>query len=212
MIFLCQNDSDIERACETAANTKTDGKIIAYPTESTYALGCRFDDLRAIEQIYQIKNRPIVKIFPLIIGDIESLNMVVSQINDVEKSLMDRYWAGALTILFDAKSTVPPSIVGENNKIAVRMSGHKIAKSLAQKMGCPIIATSANPSGFKPAVNVSEILEYFDDKIDVIIDGGQCLGGQPSTIIEVVNGSVKIIRHGAIAREDIANNGFNVLY
>ncbi|MBF0473626.1 MAG: Sua5/YciO/YrdC/YwlC family protein, partial [Nitrospirae bacterium] len=116
--------SDIETVCEKAAKALIDGKIIAYPTESSYAIGCRFDDQRGIEKIYQIKKRRHELIFPLIIRDIESLNMIVSNINNIERKLMEEFWPGALTILLDANKLVPFSLKGKRNKIAVRMSGN----------------------------------------------------------------------------------------
>lgn len=223
-ICTCIISSDIETACNTGASALKDGKIVAYPTESSYAIGTRFDDLKGIERIYQIKKRPPEKIFPLIIGDKEALNIIVSDINLIERELIERFWPGPLTLLLKAKTSVSSYIKGNNNKIAVRMSGNIIAQGLAKRAELPIISTSANPSGLPPALSVSEIRRYFKfragrafrtgsacDNIDMIIDGGECKGGLSSTIIEVIDGVIKIVRHGAVNPAEIEMCGYTVI-
>jgi L-threonylcarbamoyladenylate synthase len=219
VILSCQSEGDIEKVCELASDALKVGGIIVYPTESSYAIGCGIDYKDSIEKIYQIKNRPHDLIFPLIAPDIESLNLIVSNINKIERKLMEEFWPGPLTILLAANTIAPLSIKGMNNKIAVRISGNIIAQRLTLIAGLPIIATSANPSGQSPALNILDIKRYFDDdsrratpnRIDMIINGGQCKGGLPSTIVEVIGEDIRIIREGAISRGEIAVNGFNVM-
>ncbi len=176
------------------------GGIVAYPTETFYALGVRYDNDPALERLGRIKERAGNKPFPLIIGDTAELDTITSQVDKIEKDLISRYWPGPLTILFPSRENLSDAITGIGKTVAVRIPGESFALSLAREAGFPITATSANPSGMPPPTDADTVLEYFNADIDMLIDGGLTPGGLPSTIVAVVKGEIVVKRKGRIER------------
>jgi L-threonylcarbamoyladenylate synthase len=175
---------------------KDDG-IVAYPTETFYGIGARYDSEKALKRIVSIKKRPEEKAFPLIVGSIEALALVVKSINDIERALIEEFWPGPLTILFEAKAGLLP-LICLHGKVAVRLTGNKVAMDLSITLGCPISSTSANVSSMPPARDAPTVHAYFRDGVDLIIDGGTTEGGLPSTIVSVKGGMIEIVRNGPI--------------
>ncbi|MGO9613179.1 MAG: L-threonylcarbamoyladenylate synthase [Dissulfurispiraceae bacterium] len=171
--------------------------LVSYPTETFYALGANYNTLPAIRKLYDIKDRPRDKAIPLIIGHLEQLSLITDSINDYAQELIKKYWPGPLTLVFNARSGIDKHLVYKN-KVAVRMPGESFALKLAKASEVPITATSANISNMPPANDALAVFHYFNDAIDLIIDGGQTGGRLPSTIIDVTQSQLKILRHGAI--------------
>lgn len=174
------------------------GGIIAYPTESFYALGVPASDENAIKKLYGLKRRPADKPLPIIVGDMDALKSVVKRIPPQAEELMKKFWPGPLTIIFEARENVPVLLTGGSGRVAVRIPGESIALRLARAIKIPITSTSANPSGKPPAADADAVVNYFGDKIDLIIDGGETAGGKPSTIVDVTAEPFKILREGRI--------------
>ncbi len=173
------------------------GGIVAYPTETFYGLGAKYDLKNTLKRLYEIKKRPFEKAMPLIIGDIAQLHLLTDDIGDYAKKLIDKFWPGPLTMLFKARSDLSGYLVYEN-KVAARMPGESFALGLVRTAGFPITSTSANISGMPPASTAEMVIQYFKEDIDLIIDGGETKGGLPSTIIDITEGKIKLIRKGAI--------------
>ena len=177
-----------------------DGGIVAYPTETFYALGVKFDNEASLRKLYELKKRPEEKPMPLIIGSRASLSMIAASVNEIAESLMDKFWPGPLTLLLEAKKGLSPYLTADTGRIAVRIPGESAALYLVREAGFPITATSANPSGMPPAEDADAVIRYFGEKIDMVIDGGRTAGGLPSTIVDAAGESIKIVREGAIPR------------
>ncbi|RME67042.1 MAG: threonylcarbamoyl-AMP synthase, partial [Nitrospirae bacterium] len=154
----------------------------------------------ALKRVYEIKNRPMEKAIPLIIGDIPLVELVAEVQSPLEEEIMKRYWPGPLTILLKAKNGLSEYITAGTGKVALRVPGESFALELAKAAGFPITATSANPSGSPPADSAEMILKYFATEVDLLVDGGRTRGYEPSTIVEVVNDQIKIIRRGIIKK------------
>ncbi|HDL98880.1 MAG TPA: threonylcarbamoyl-AMP synthase [Desulfobacteraceae bacterium] len=174
------------------------GGIIAYPTESFYALGMLATNEKALGNLFLLKKRPIEKPLPLIVGGPEALATVVKTVPDRAIELMKRFWPGPLTIVFEAADNVSDLLTAGTGRVAVRVPGDSIALHLAREAGFPITATSANISTKPPADNPDAVLDYFGDSIDLIIDVGKTPGGRPSTIVDVTTDTLKILREGSI--------------
>jgi L-threonylcarbamoyladenylate synthase len=174
------------------------GGIIAYPTETFYGLGAKYDIAPALKRVYEIKKRPREKAMPVIIGGKEQLRLLADSISPSANALMNRFWPGPLTLLLHARNDLNEYISYEN-KVAARIPGESFALSLAEAAGFPITATSANTSGMPPADSASMVFDYFNDDIDLLIDGGKTKGGLPSTIVDASGEEIKILRKGAIA-------------
>lgn len=172
--------------------------IIAYPTESYYALGVLATDEDAVRKLYELKRRPADKPLPIIVGDISSLTSIVKNITAEAEALINKYWPGPLTLIFDAQDSIPALLTGGKRKIAVRIPGESVALHIAKALKMPVTSTSANPSGQPPADEPAAVIKYFGDGVDLIIDGGKTPGGRPSTIIDVTVTPPKVLREGSI--------------
>lgn len=184
------------------------GGIVAYPTETFYALGVKSDMPEALKKLYELKKRPQEKAMPLIIGDRSLLAGLVpdewlANIPLAARLLMDRFWPGPLTLLLPAREGLPEYLTADTGKIGVRIPGNSFALELAQRAGFPITATSANISAMPPAENADVVRGYFGEGIDLLIDGGQTPGGLPSTIVSVSGNNIGIVREGLISRDEI---------
>ncbi len=191
-------DDDQEMVLTEAVRFLKSGGIIAYPTETFYAIGVNAMDEGALKKLYKLKGRPQKKPLPVIIGDKKRLKTLIKRLSPQAEKLIKRFWPGPLTIVFEASLDIPELLTAKTGKIAVRIPGEKIALGLLKKAGFPITSTSANPSGKPPATRPEKVIKYFGNRIVLLIDGGKTPGGKPSTIVDVT-GPMKILREGAVS-------------
>lgn len=182
-----------------AAEILVAGGIIAYPTETFYGLGADATNEKAIRKIYAIKGRNFKSPLAVIIDQTESLYPLVCEVPAAALKLMQEFWPGALTIVFRASDKILPVLTAGTGKIGVRVSGHPGARAIAQMLGGPLTATSANLSGAAECSAASEVLRQMGDKIDAIIDSGKTPGGKGSTIVDVTCNPPVILREGIIS-------------
>jgi L-threonylcarbamoyladenylate synthase len=187
---------------EKSLKVLKDGGVIAYPTESFYALGVLAIDEAAVKRLCRIKNRPANKPLPVIVSDIETLKSIVKSVPLQSEILMKKFWPGPLTIIFEAVSGLPALLTGGSERIAARIPGESVALHLSRIARLPVTATSANPSGSAPARRAQEVIDYFGESIDLVIDAGETPGGKPSTIVDVTVMPLKILRAGRIDLQD----------
>lgn len=190
-----------ELILEQAVDALEKGRIIAYPTETFYGLGVKFDIEDSLRRLYYIKKRQKDKAMPLIIGDKGLLPLITESIDTRTSLLMERFWPGPLTLILSSRIGISNHITASTGKVAVRIPGESFALHLAKKANFPITATSANLSGLPPARDAGTVINYFGNDIDLLIDGGCTPGGLPSTIIDVTGKDIKILREGSINRE-----------
>ncbi len=179
------------------------GGVIAYPTETFYALGVDPFNEGAVEKLVKLKARPASKPISVIIKDASVLKDVTRAVPPVAVPLMERFWPGPLTIVFKAMDKLPIALTGNTGTIGVRVSANPTAGRLAAGLTGAITATSANPPGEEPPVTAGEVLGYFDGEIDALIDGGRLPGKNASTIVDVTGGRVEVLRAGAIPEAKI---------
>jgi len=174
--------------------------IAAYPTETFYALGARYDHPEAIHRIYDLKKRPPDKALPVIISDRSQLSYLITSLPKIAEILMDQFWPGPLTLILPALPGLADGIVYER-KIAVRIPGPSFALDLVRAAGFPITSTSANPSGLPPATSAKMITDYFPYGIDLLINGDTTKAISPSTIVDLCDKVPRIVRAGVIPSE-----------
>ncbi len=196
-------EKNIEAVLSNALEILKKGGIIAYPTETFYGLGAKYDIENSLKRLLQIKKRPQHKAIPLIIGNKNLLHLLTESVSNKAKILMNAFWPGPLTLIFKAKKNLSNYLTADTNKIAVRIPGESFALQLAKIANFPITATSANPSGFPPPCEVKTVIKYFENQIDLVIDSGFTPGGSPSTIVDVTEDELTIIREGMIKRKEI---------
>jgi L-threonylcarbamoyladenylate synthase len=203
MRLLKLGDENSKDILSLAVELLKNGGIIAYPTETFYGLGGKFDIDNASKRIYELKQRPQDKAMPLIIGERDLLSVIAVGISSSASALMDKFWPGPLTLIIPARDNVSDYITAGTHTVAVRVPGESFALHLAQTAHFPITATSANLSGFPPARDIETVLGYFGDRIDLVIDAGPTPGGLPSTIVDTRGAAMKVMREGTIDRKSL---------
>jgi L-threonylcarbamoyladenylate synthase len=204
MLRLFISKINLEHVLVQTVEALKTGSIVAYPTETFYGLGVKFDLENSLKRLCDIKNRAEDKAMPLIFGDKRLLPYAIKSPNQRAILLMEEFWPGPLTLILRAKKNISKYITADTERVAVRIPGTSFALSLARKSNFFITATSANLSGMAPAQDADAVARYFGDKIDILIDGGSTPGGLPSTIVDVTGKEVRILREGAISKESLS--------
>ncbi len=194
---------NIERILRDAVEMLKNGGIVAYPTETFYGLGAKFDIENSLKRLYDMKKRPQDKAMPLIIGDTRLLSIIAAHADKKAITLIECFWPGPLTLILPARKSISAFLTAGTHRVAVRVPGESFALHLARAAGFPITATSANPSGLSPARDADTVFRYFGDHVDLIIDAGPSPGGLPSTIVEATNDGIKVLREGVIRKESL---------
>lgn len=181
------------------------GKIIVFKTDTVYGIGTNAFDKEACKKVYEIKGRSEQKPLCVLISDMSMLKKMVDCISPIEKKLMDAFWPGPLTIKFRKKENVLPDIISAGDEfVRVRLLKDGLAYNIVKTSGVPIVAPSANISGNPTGVNIKNIINELNDKVDYILDSGNVNNDITSTIVEINNEKVIIIREGRIKRKEIA--------
>lgn len=177
------------------------GELVAFPTETVYGLGADALKEEASRKIYAAKGRPSDNPLIVHIADFEALEKIVKYLPKEAKILADAYWPGPLTMRFLKNDVVPDETTGGLNTVAVRMPNHPIALEFIRAAGGYIAAPSANRSG-RPSPTLAEhVAEDMDGIIPMIIDGGQVGIGIESTIVDLAEETISILRPGFITKE-----------
>ncbi len=176
------------------------GGLVAFPTETVYGLGANGLDGEAVQRIFEAKGRPSDNPLILHVAKKNDVKQLWTRIPPAARTLMDAFWPGPLTIIFNRSSIVPDAVTAGLDTVAVRMPDNKTALALIREAGVPVAAPSANSSG-KPSPTAAEhVREDLEGKIDLIIDGGPCRFGLESTVLSLV-GTPTILRPGAVTKE-----------
>ncbi|PKN76811.1 MAG: threonylcarbamoyl-AMP synthase [Deltaproteobacteria bacterium HGW-Deltaproteobacteria-1] len=162
-----------ENLIRDAAAFVSRGGVIAYPTETFYGLGVDATNDHAINLIFEIKGRNFNNPISVIIGNSQDVYPLVRNVTDSAQKLMDAFWPGPLTIIFEASDRVSPLLTANTGKIGIRLSGNDIARGIAEKTGKPLTATSANRSGAPECEDADQVLEQIGNKIEAIVDTGK---------------------------------------
>lgn len=180
----------LDEAVETVKN----GGILAYPTEAVFGLGCDPRNLSAVQRLLGAKQRPADKGLILLAANIHQLSDFVPPLSEEVKERILASWPGPVTWLLPVHEHVSPLIRGNFQKIAVRVSAHPVCEQLCQRLGHPLISTSANITGKPAATTAQQVSEQLGQHVDLILD--KPLGGriQPSEIRDAFTN--KILRAG----------------
>lgn len=192
-----------EQILAQAGNVLKQGGLVAFPTETVYGLGANALDENAAKKTYAAKGRPSDNPLIIHIADVEDLPIVARNISDKAKQIIERFWPGPLTLIFEKQYIVPFGTTGGLSTVAVRMPTDEIALALIRKGGGYISAPSANTSGRPSPTSAQHVEDDLGGKIDMIIDGGNVEIGVESTILDITVEPPMILRPGAITKEMI---------
>jgi L-threonylcarbamoyladenylate synthase len=191
------------RIVEAAAMLRA-GDCVAIPTETVYGLAADTFNPRAVEGVYQLKGRPADN--PLIahVLDAEQATQIVRGWDDRCELLAKMFWPGPLTLVLRKTDSVPAQATAGLGTIAVRAPNHDVARALLREFGGPISAPSANRSGHVSPTTATHVLEEFADAGDLmILDGGPCLVGIESTVLDMTAKPVRMLRPGMVTAEQL---------
>ncbi|MEE9432507.1 MAG: L-threonylcarbamoyladenylate synthase [Melioribacteraceae bacterium] len=181
---------------------KTNG-LVAFPTETVYGLGANGLSAIAVAKIFEAKERPIFNPLILHVSSIEMLNSVADVNNSKIEKLITKFWPGPLTLVLPKKNIVPELVTAGLETVAVRMPNNKTALDLIEKLGKPIAAPSANLFGQLSPTKAIHVKQQLGNRIDLILDGGDCSVGVESTIVNILAEENLLLRPGGIAKEEI---------
>jgi L-threonylcarbamoyladenylate synthase len=185
---------------EKASQIINQGGVVIFPTDTVYGIGCDPYNKASIEKIYKIKSRCITKSVPVLTYSIEMAERI-AQFDQLAKKIVKKFWPGPLTIILKVTDEKIKKSLNLENKIAIRIPDHKCTLELLKKCNY-LVGTSANISGDLPYTNPKECLKKMQD-YDVFVDGGMITSNGESTIIEIENEKIKIIREGSLTKEEI---------
>jgi L-threonylcarbamoyladenylate synthase len=179
------------------------GSTVIFPTETVYGLGANALDEKAAAKIYEAKGRPSDNPLIVHISDKKDLYNLAKNISEKAEIIMDKFWPGPITIIFQKKDIIPNITSGGLNTVAIRMPSHPIAISLIKESGVPIAAPSANISGRPSPTEEKHVYEEMNGRVDGIILGGDCNYGLESTVVDLTSDIPMILRPGSITKEDL---------
>lgn len=207
LIDLKKRDSKLIEECAEAIK---DGKLVVLPTETVYGIGANALDVKAVRRIFEIKKRNKNNPLIVLVSDFDMLDKIAYGITDIHQKLIDKFWPGPLTIIFNRKNSLPDDVTGNLDTIGVRIPGNEIVLDIIRKAKVPITAPSANVSGKLSIIDPKLAYQEFNGKVDFIVDGGISDIGVESTIVKVDGNVIYILRRGKILPEDIEKLGFSV--
>lgn len=187
-----------------AAQALREGHLVAFPTETVYGLGARADDPRAVAGIYAAKGRP--RFNPLIahVADIAAA-LRIARLDARAELLAELFWPGPLTLVLPVRgSGVCAGARARLDSVGVRVPAHPVARELLARVGHPIVAPSANPSGKLSPTTARDVAQGLGGRIGLVLDGGPCDVGLESTIVDLTGPQARLLRPGGVPVEDIA--------
>jgi len=186
-------------ALESAAKTISSGGLIAFRTDTFYGLGADPLNPLAIRKIIHLKGRKETKPILLLVSDYDKVDQFIEKPSELFRLIANRHWPGPLTLVGSAQPELPGELTAASGTIGVRLPDDDDVRSLVRACGGALTATSANPSGGLPALTADDIESYFGNRVDLIINSGEVIATEPSTVLDLTGEKPRIIREGAIS-------------
>jgi L-threonylcarbamoyladenylate synthase len=190
-------------ALDKAVRTLREGGLVAMPTETVYGLAADAKNPEALRKIFHAKGRPMDHPLIVHVADISQLNEWAVDVSDDALRLAEAFWPGPLTLILKKASSVSDSVTGGQETVGIRIPKHPVALALLSAFGGGVAAPSANRFGKISPTTALAVKEELGDKVDCILEGGQCEVGVESTIVDVSGDSPRILRPGMITAAQI---------
>ena len=191
------------QAFERAEAVIKDGGLVVAPTDTVYGIMGDATQATVIERLYELKQRPHEKAFPVFVRDI-AMARWFAYISDVKAQFLTTIWPGPVTAIFHHKEKLPPILTVSGDTIGLRMPNAPFIRSLLNRLQIPLVQSSANISGSNPATTVEDIMSLFDtqeQKPDLVIDGGE-IKGASSSVIDFTANEPRLIRSGLMNKNE----------
>jgi L-threonylcarbamoyladenylate synthase len=190
-----------DQGIETAAKLVLEGRLVAYPTDTVYGLGCNPFDKQAVDRLILAKQRPKGAL-PILVNSMVAAKKI-GEFNKTSSRLVGRFWPGPLTLIVPLRTKLPAAVTDDSPFVGLRIPKHETALFLIEKCEGRIIGTSANISGRPSPRTADEVLNQLGGHLDLILDGGPTTLGKESTVAKVLGAGVEVLREGAISRDEI---------
>lgn len=178
-----------------------DGKVVCFPTETVFGLGVIYSNIEAYNLLNKIKGKREEKPYTMMLADTCDIEKY-AYIDNRAKKLIEAFMPGQVTLLLKVKDNVPSFVHHNSNVVGIRIPDYDLVRDLIREVGSPLLVPSANRSNEKPAMNVDEAINIFNDEISYYLKGN-IKSGIPSTIINCSLDKITIIRQGGIMKEEI---------
>lgn len=202
IIHLDRNHID-EALAKRAGTLLAAGGVVAIPTETVYGLGASAYDVDAVHRVFAAKGRPSDNPLIVHVADKEMVYELATEVSAQAKLVMQHFWPGPISIIVKKSDRIPDVISAGLDTVAIRMPSHPVALSVIRYAGIPVAAPSANLSGKPSPTTAAHVVHDLMGKIDMIVDGGDCLVGLESTVLDVSGGTPVILRPGGISAQQL---------
>jgi L-threonylcarbamoyladenylate synthase len=186
----------VQQACDILRR----GGLVAFPTDTLYALGANALDPSAIERVLAVKGRHHGKPLSILVPSVEAGMALAGLLPEGVPGLMQAFWPGALTVVVKASPQVPSLLTAATGTVGLRMPAGAVAQAILTAFGGPVIGSSANKSGGADPADAKTVQKAIGGQIDLVLDGGRVALGVPSTVIDCTAEPARILREGAISR------------
>lgn len=194
MLFTINSDNPQMRLIRKAADLLRDGGIIIYPTDTVYGIGCDLFNKRAIEKIYEIKQRSPKQPFSFVCSDLSDISNYAIVTNYAYK-IMRHMLPGPYTFILGASRIVPKILLPKRKTVGIRVPDNRICLTLVQELGNPIISTSVVTGNGEIMVDPSDMEDTYRNRVDLVIDGG-VVGDELSSVVSLIDDEPEVIREG----------------
>lgn len=188
-----------------AARILVGGGLVAFPTETVYGLGADALNAQAVQKIYLAKGRPSDNPLIVHIAEFAQLHKLAREIPPEAESLARHFWPGPLTLILKKQAAVPDVVTGGLDSVAIRIPAHPVALALLRATGRPVAAPSANLAGRPSPSTAQHVIDDLAGRIDAVLDGGHCVVGVESTIVDIREGYPLLLRPGGVTPLEISN-------
>jgi L-threonylcarbamoyladenylate synthase len=184
------------------------GGVIAYPTDTFYALGADPKNSDAVKRLFEIKGRQAGQPILLLLHDRSMVREWACGVAAEAEALMDAFWPGPLTLVFPAQPSVHQELTGGTGRIGLRVPGSIVTRCLLEALGTALTGTSANRSGGPDPRTATEVAGMLGERVELILDAGRTAGGKASTVVDVSAGELKMVREGAVSEQDLRDTWY----
>jgi len=202
MLQLTSSPDDLS----TATNLLRAGELVALPFETVYGLAADATNPDAVRAIFRAKDRPADHPLIVHLAAAEQLLDWAAEVPEAARRLALAFWPGPLTLVLPAARTVSPLVTGGQTTVALRVPAHPVTQAVLRQLGRGLAAPSANPFGQISPTTAAHVRRYLAGKIAAVVDGGPCLVGIESTIVDLSGEHPRILRPGAITAEMLASH------
>lgn len=203
IVIKVKKNEEVSEGIKLAARVIQEGSLVVFPTETVYGLGANAFSAAAVKKIFLVKGRPEDNPLIVHVAQVETLKDLAVNIPFPAWELAERFWPGPLTMVLKKKILIPPETTAGLDTVAVRMPRHSAALALIKCAGVPVAAPSANLSGKPSPTTAEHVLEDLAGRVKVVLDGGPCIVGLESTVLDLSREKPLLLRPGGVTLEEL---------